>query len=230
MGKRLFKIEEGNLEKITRVVEKEYNEPEKISDKLLQLYNKNGSSIDPDLFRKSVEIACKAHDGQLRYSGEPFVVHPLRVAYITSRFTGNDGAIYVGNLHDSVEDSQDPYSIGWEIYKEMGLNIFLGVMGMTKMNKAESEKTKFEKMHYFSKRYDIDLEPIRVADAIDNLFSIKYLTPEEDVTGEKRQQRYCDMVRDFILPISQYIDTKKTGNIYGYVASLLEKNEKRINA
>ncbi|MFN4132330.1 MAG: HD domain-containing protein, partial [Caldimicrobium sp.] len=82
------------------------------------------------LVEKAYEWAAKYHDGQLRKSGEPYLVHPLEVAYILAQMKLDIPSIAAGFLHDVVEDCQIPIET---IKKEFGEEVAFIVEGVTKL-------------------------------------------------------------------------------------------------
>lgn len=68
-----------------------------------------GKDYDWDLLDKAFKFACEAHEGQKRSSGEPFVTHPLHVAYILAEMEMDTTTIVAGMLHDTVEDTSFTY-------------------------------------------------------------------------------------------------------------------------
>ena len=60
---------------------------------------------DSDRILAAVELAKKAHEGQLRKTGEPYIVHPMAVKKILEEWGMDEDTIIAGILHDSVEDT-----------------------------------------------------------------------------------------------------------------------------
>ncbi len=104
---------------------------------------------DVELLRRSYEFAAKAHDGQLRRSGDPYVVHPLGVAATIAELKLDVSSICAGLLHDCVEDTSATTE---EITKLFGPEIAFLVEGVTKLGKIpwntreERQAENFRKM------------------------------------------------------------------------------------
>ena len=79
--------------------------PEELFDILIESIKKYHPSDDLSMVRKAYEIARAAHEGQLRKSGEPYIVHPLSVAIILAQLELDKESIIAGILHDVVEDT-----------------------------------------------------------------------------------------------------------------------------
>src|SRR5262249_6689733 len=76
-----------------------------ILEGILQKVDTDHPAADLDLIRRSYEFAAKAHDGQLRRSGDPYVVHPLGVAATIAELKLDVPSVCAGLLHDCVEDT-----------------------------------------------------------------------------------------------------------------------------
>ena len=68
-------------------------------------YNKKNWPI----IEKAYNYAYKFHDGQLRESGEPYIIHPLNVAYILSKMHADSDTLCAALLHDTIEDTDSTY-------------------------------------------------------------------------------------------------------------------------
>ena len=74
-------------------------------DDIIDLMKKNYKKSDSKLIRRTYEFAKSKHENQLRKSGEPYIIHPLHVAYILSGLELDDETICAALLHDVVEDT-----------------------------------------------------------------------------------------------------------------------------
>ena len=87
------------------------------------------------LIDKAVDVATKAHEGQLRKTGEPYIIHPLAVKKILEEWNMDDDTVIAGILHDTVEDT--PLTLN-EIKEQFGKDVAFLVDGVTKLSKARS--------------------------------------------------------------------------------------------
>lgn len=85
--------------------------------------------------QKAVKIATKAHEGQFRKSGDPYIVHPLAVKQILEDWHMDEDTIIAGVLHDTVEDTELALK---DIEAEFGENVAKLVDGVTKLGKVRS--------------------------------------------------------------------------------------------
>src|SRR5215475_12271849 len=101
-------------------------------DDLLKLIKKFFPNADLDLIEKAYHFSEKAHTGQIRRSGEPYISHPLGVAAILADLHLDMPTIATGLLHDTVEDTHATLP---DIEREFGKPIAELVDGVTKISK-----------------------------------------------------------------------------------------------
>ena len=95
-------------------------EPSVSFDTLLSVIRKSGKEFDLEMIRRAYEFAEKAHSGQMRRSGEPYIVHPISVACIVVELGMDSESIAAALLHDVVEDTDTTLA---QIQKEFGGSI-----------------------------------------------------------------------------------------------------------
>ena len=84
---------------------KEHLTPEELYDDLILRVKKYHPSDDISLIEKAYKLAAHAHTGQVRKSGEPYIIHPLYVSIILADLEMDKETIAAGLLHDVVEDT-----------------------------------------------------------------------------------------------------------------------------
>ncbi|MDR1450987.1 MAG: RelA/SpoT family protein [Helicobacteraceae bacterium] len=92
--------------------------------------------IDAPSIRKACEKAAKAHEGQTRKRGEPYIVHPLLVAASVAFFGGDEAMVIAGVLHDAIEDTEYDYEA---IEADFGADAANLVDGLTKIDRIREE-------------------------------------------------------------------------------------------
>ena len=95
-----FKSNTGGIKKM-----KEFVSPEDLYQELISSIRKYHPSADITLVEKAYRIAYNAHDGQVRKSGEAYIIHPLCVAIILAELEMDKETIAAGLLHDVLEDT-----------------------------------------------------------------------------------------------------------------------------
>ena len=143
---------------------------------------------DLELISKAYDKAKELHAGQLRKSGEPYLIHPVAVAEILAKYGMDDETIVAGLLHDAVEDTD--YTLE-KLTEDFGTNIALLVDGVTKLgsikfdNKEEAQAENLRKM-FLAMSKDIRVLIIKLADRLHNMRTIEYMSPAKII--EKSQE------------------------------------------
>src|SRR5215467_1881333 len=136
---------------------------------------------DLDLIRKAYAFAARAHEGQLRRSGDPYLVHPLGVASIIADLRLDVPSVCAGLLHDCVEDTSATTE---ELGRLFGPEIAFLVDGVTKLGKIpwntreERQAENFRKMLLAMAR-DIRVILIKLADRTDNMRTLEHMPTEK---------------------------------------------------
>jgi len=135
------------------------------------------------LFERAYEFASKAHAGQNRKSGDPYVVHSLAVAdYLANRLHIDINTVVAGLLHDVPEDTTVTLS---EIRKNFGDQVAFMVSGITKLGKIKLRNQKDEnyietlRKMFLAMAADIRVVLIKLADRRHNLETLRFLPLEK---------------------------------------------------
>jgi GTP pyrophosphokinase len=127
---------------------------------------------------RAYEVADKAHAGQLRKSGEPYITHPVAVAEILADIGLDTSTIIAALLHDTVEDTE--YSLS-DLNHDFGSEVSTLVDGVTKLDKLTygptAEAETLRKMVIAMSR-DIRVLVIKLADRLHNARTWKFVNPE----------------------------------------------------
>lgn len=101
-------------------------------EKIIKRMKENNKKSDSNLILKAYNYANDYHKNQCRKSGEPYIIHPLNVAYILANLELDDETICAALLHDVVEDT--PATLD-ELKTEFGESVAMMVDGVTKLRK-----------------------------------------------------------------------------------------------
>ncbi|KAJ8901716.1 hypothetical protein NDN08_003922 [Rhodosorus marinus] len=147
---------------------------------------------------KALTLADIAHEGQLRKSGEPFIIHPVAVAVILAELRLDRDTLVAGLLHDTVEDT--PVTLD-ELESLFGTDVRKIVEGETKFSKLAS------KVH---KSVQTSTQPTVVADQDEKVFgkNVHVLTPMEMgalVGGKKEEEvdKQAEYLRNMFLAMTE---------------------------
>ena len=141
---------------------------------------------DSPRIEKAIEVAKKAHEGQLRKTGEPYFVHPMAVKKILEEWGMDEDTIIAGLLHDTVEDTD---LILEDIKKEFGETVAFLVNGITKLGTARNgmrdidtylpaTKDNFLRL-MIALGDDIRVLIVKLADRLHNLRTLSALPPDK---------------------------------------------------
>lgn len=135
-------------------------------------YNAN---FDIAKLEKAYELARTAHEGQMRESGEPYLTHPLEVAYILADLELDCDTLVGALLHDVVEDTS--YTVA-DINREFGESVGIIVDGVTKLSKiqyttAEEQQVENLRKMFLAMAKDVRVILIKLADRLHNMRTIK---------------------------------------------------------
>lgn len=145
-------------------------------ERLLNTVKNNNPEADLDLIRLAYDYAAKAHDGQKRASGEPYINHPLAVAQYLAEINLDTAIIIAGLLHDVPEDTSATIK---DIEKNFGSDIASMVAGITKLGKlkyrgVERYVENLRKM-FIAIAQDVRIMIIKFADRLHNLKTLDSL-------------------------------------------------------
>jgi GTP diphosphokinase / guanosine-3',5'-bis(diphosphate) 3'-diphosphatase len=138
-------------------------------------------NADVDLIRKAYVFSAKVHIGQVRLSGEPYLIHPLEVAGILTQMKLDAASVATGLLHDTVEDTLTSVK---DIQENFGEEVANLVDGLTKISKIslrspeEGQAENFRKM-ILAMVKDIRVVLIKLADRVHNMRTLQYHSPEK---------------------------------------------------
>ncbi|MFA6475809.1 MAG: RelA/SpoT family protein [Candidatus Paceibacterota bacterium] len=138
------------------------------------------SDEDKALVLKAFAFADKAHTGQLRASGEPYIIHPFNTALILAEFKADAETIAAGLLHDTVEDTEVTLE---DIEREFSKQIAFMVEGVTKLGTLKYRGTNRHaeslRKLFVAMAEDIRIIMIRLADRLHNVRTLNHLAPEK---------------------------------------------------
>jgi GTP diphosphokinase / guanosine-3',5'-bis(diphosphate) 3'-diphosphatase len=153
-------------------------------ESIIEKVRQNHPGADEDLLRRAYLFSAREHRGQIRKSGEPYLVHPLEVANILAELNLDPVCVATGLLHDIVEDTDTPIET---IEEYFGQEIAHLVSGLTKISKLDHGS--YEERQALNMRKmllamvdDVRVVLIKLADRLHNMRTLEYLP------GDKRRR------------------------------------------
>jgi GTP diphosphokinase / guanosine-3',5'-bis(diphosphate) 3'-diphosphatase len=156
-------------------------------DGLLAELDGYAGELDRELIVRAFTFAAKAHEGQQRRSGEPFIMHPVGVAIICAGLRLDEQTIAAALLHDVVEDTNTDLAA---VRDEFGDEIAALVDGVTKLTRVQFQSREQAEAENYRKMVVAMAEDVRVilvklADRLHNLRTIEYLGRQKQVQKAK---------------------------------------------
>ena len=139
---------------------------------LVKMYNEE----EVEMIRKAYEYANHMHSGQTRQSGEPYIIHPLNVAYIVAEMHADRNTVCAALLHDTLEDTHATKEEIAELFNRDIANLVDGVTKISKMNfssKIEQNLANTRKI-ITSITDDVRIIIIKLADRLHNMRTLEY--------------------------------------------------------
>lgn len=143
-----------------------------------------GTYLQPDQVQKvqrAYQFSAKAHEGQKRVSGEPYILHPLEVAHILGEMHMDHQTLMAAILHDVIEDTPTAKA---QLRRQFGKGVAELVDGVSKLDKIEFDSVEEAQAHNFRKMLmamsnDIRVILVKLADRLHNMRTLEVLKPEK---------------------------------------------------
>ncbi|OGP52641.1 MAG: GTP pyrophosphokinase [Deltaproteobacteria bacterium RBG_13_52_11] len=138
-------------------------------------------SADLGLLEKAYVFSAKVHQGQVRRSGEPYLIHPLEVAGVLTKMKLDVATVATGLLHDTIEDTLTTLE---ELREHFGDEIAQLVDGVTKISQISFQTREEQQAENFRKMVlamvkDIKVILIKLADRLHNMRTLHFLDPQK---------------------------------------------------
>ncbi len=162
---------------------------------LLRAHRVHHPRADTRAIRRAYRVAHRAHEGQTRKSGEPYITHPLAVALILAELGMDTTTLIAALLHDTVEDT--PYTLG-QLSHDFGTDVAHLVDGVTKLDKVRfggiAEAETVRKLLLAAGR-DVRVFVIKLADRLHNMRTL-------GAKSAASRRRIATVTRDILIPLA----------------------------
>ena len=154
---------------------------------IIKKQKENYAGADIELIKKAYNFAKENHGNQLRKSGEPYLIHPMNVAYILANLELDDETLCAALLHDVVEDTPVTHE---DLIEEFGEAIAEMVAGVTKLGTLRYTTLEEQQVENYRKMFlamgkDIRVILIKLADRLHNMRTLKFLTRDRQIANAK---------------------------------------------
>lgn len=159
-------------------------------DDVLDKMKKNNRKSDLKLIKRAYDFAKEKHGDQLRKSGEPYIIHPVQVAYILAGLELDDATICAALLHDVAEDTEVTIQ---DLAREFSTEIAEMVDGVTKLGNLKYTSAEEQQVENYRKMFlamgkDIRVILIKLADRLHNMRTLKFLKRDRQIAIAKETQ------------------------------------------
>ena len=172
------------------------SKPLKTVDDLVEKIKAYHPNVSESFLRKAYEFSEKAHEGQMRRSGEPYISHPLNVAGILAELKLDLDSIATGLLHDTVEDTDVTLA---DIEREFGSTVAALVDGVTKIgqmnfrNSFDKQGENIRKM-IVAMGKDVRVVLVKLADRLHNMRTLNHMPYEkQERIAQETLEIYCPL-------------------------------------
>ena len=154
---------------------------------------------EPDiaLIQRAYIYSAKVHAGQVRKSGEPYLIHPLEVAYLLTQLRLDEASVVTGLLHDTVEDTLTTVH---DLEQTFGPEVGMLVDGVTKLSQIHFDTDEHKQAENFRKMLvamakDIRVILVKLADRLHNMRTLEHLPAP-------KQRRISQETMDIYAPLA----------------------------
>ncbi len=154
---------------------------------VINVAKKNNKHVDTKLIKRAYEFAKEKHGDQLRRSGEPYIIHPVQVAYILATLGLDASTIAAALLHDVIEDTDVTLQV---LSKEFSQEIAEMVDGVTKLGKLSYSSKEEQQVENYRKMFlamgkDIRVILIKLSDRLHNMRTLKFLARDRQIANAR---------------------------------------------
>lgn len=158
------------------------------------------SPEDAEIVSKAYDYAATFHEGQMRQSGEPYIIHPLNVAYILADMHADADTICAGLLHDTLEDTNVTKEDIAYYFNQNVASLVDGVTKLSKMNFSSKQARNYANTRKIITGIteDVRIIIIKLADRLHNMRTLEF-------KSEFKQKENAIETMEIFVPLAYYI-------------------------
>ena len=217
--------------------------PDKAFEALEAVLKENNPGADLDRVRGAFDFAVKAHEGQVRRDGSPYVTHTIAAAMIAAEMGLDDESIMAALLHDTLEDTDTTHD---QLEEQFGSDVADIVEGVTKLTRVQYSTLEEAQMENLRKMLmamakDIRVILIKLADRLHNMRTMNFQSPEKQLAKSRETmeiyapiahrlgvEKMKDELEDLALLYLDPVGYQEITNILDKRRDVLEKFQKSM--
>ncbi|HEX8887932.1 MAG TPA: bifunctional (p)ppGpp synthetase/guanosine-3',5'-bis(diphosphate) 3'-pyrophosphohydrolase [Pyrinomonadaceae bacterium] len=166
--------------------------------------SRNHPQADLDMLRRAYFFSAREHKGQMRASGEPYLVHPLEVANILADMRLDEVSVSTGLLHDVVEDTLVDLDTIRQYFGDEVTQLVDGLTKISQISNVSHEEQQAENVRkmLLAMVNDVRVVLVKLADRLHNMRTLQYLKPE-------KRKRIAQETMDIYAPIAHRLGMGK---------------------
>ena len=159
------------------------DETDVIVDKIVNIVNKASPKSNTDMIYVAYRLAKAAHRDQFRKSGEPYIIHPVQIAYIAAELSMDVVAICAALLHDVIEDTPYTFEHVAMLFGNSVAEIVDGVTKLKKIQYRDHQDQQVENLRkmFFAMSKDIRVVMIKLIDRLHNMRTLSFMPTEKQL-------------------------------------------------
>ena len=159
------------------------DETDVLVEKIIDMDHTQSPRANTDMIYVAYRMAKAAHRNQFRKSGEPYIIHPVQIAYIAAELSMDCVAICAGLLHDVIEDTPYTYEHIVMLFGEPVAEIVEGVTKLKKIQYTDRQDQQVENLRkmFFAMSKDIRVVMIKLIDRLHNMRTLGYMSRDKQL-------------------------------------------------
>ena len=160
-----------------KIPERDIKDPDKLIDEIIEMVKGYAPSANTDMVYVAYRFARSLHEGQKRKSGDPYIIHPVEVAYIAAQLSLDTTAISACLLHDVVEDTECAYDDVAALFGEPVAELVDGVTKLKQIKYTTREEQQVENLRkmFLAMAKDIRVVIIKLIDRLHNMRTMNFM-------------------------------------------------------